>query len=159
MLGILLALAAAWLAVDLRQRLTAGPDAQASAGMYAAGDAMLGVAVFCVLALAPLALALFWLRPVNRFWIALTWGAGLYALTGFVALAMERLASFPRNSWMFVCDVRIGTMPLSSLALVTCGLFAPQLRQRGILLASGLVDGLTFVGVVLVKFVLPQLGR
>ena len=69
------AFAVAWIAVAIRKAATQGPAAQASSGMYAAGDAMLGVMVFGVLALIPLALALYWLRPVAQFWSTFTTAA------------------------------------------------------------------------------------
>src|SRR4051812_47540036 len=98
-LGLVLAFVAAWVAVDLRQRATQGPDAQASAGMYAFGDLVLGVGVFGVLALIPAALALVWLRPVARFWSALVAGALLFALIGVLALAASVVAKASTNHW------------------------------------------------------------
>ena len=76
--GLVVAFAAAWVAVEVRQRLTQGPAAQASSGMDAAGDLMLGVAVFGLLALVPVGLGLFWLRSVAWFWPLLTGSALLF---------------------------------------------------------------------------------
>jgi hypothetical protein len=50
-------------AVAIRVASTSGPDAQASSGMYAFGDALLFVAVCGVAALVPTGVALFFLRP------------------------------------------------------------------------------------------------
>jgi len=155
-LGLVVAFAVAWIAVEVRQRTTQGPDAQASAGMYAFGDLLLGVAVFGVIALLPLALGLYWLRPVARFWSALVGGALLFAMTGILALAAGLIAGGSTSSWLLLAHVRFGLMPLSALALLACALFAPQPRQRWLLLVSAMSDGIIFVGVVLVKFVLPH---
>jgi hypothetical protein len=157
-LGLVLALVVAWVAVFLRQLATQGPAAQASAGMYAFGDLMLGVAVFGVLAVVPIALALYWLRPVALFWSALLWGALLFALTGIGALAANHWATPSTGSWIFLAQVRVGLMPLSALALVTCALFAPRPRHRWLLLAAAFTDGAIFAGVLFVKVALPHLG-
>lgn len=156
--GFVVAFAIAWLAVEVRQRATQGPDAQAASGMYAAGDAMLGVAVFGVVALVPIALALYWLRPVARFWSALVVGAVVVQLTGWTALAATILAIHSQSMWIFWALVRIGLMPLIALTLVTCALFAPKPQHRALLVATGIADGLLFAGVVFVKFLWPRFG-
>lgn len=154
--GFVASFAVAWVAVGIRQRLTQGPEAQASAGMYAAGDLMLGIAVFGLLSLVPLALALYWLRPVTRFWTVLTRGAVLFVLTGPLALLVSGWLRQSAGGWAFIADARIGLMPLCALTLLTCGLIAPQAKPRWILVVAVLVEGSIFAGVVLVKFVLPR---
>lgn len=126
--------------------------------MYGFGDLLLGVAVFGVLALAPVGLALYWLRPVARFWSVLQWGAIIFALTGFLAVAVNHWATTALGGWLFLANARFGLMPLSALALLICALFAPQARQRWLLLAAAITDGALFAGVLLVKVVLPGLG-
>jgi len=158
--GLVLACAIAWVAVELRQLVTPAALVQGSPGMYAFGDTLVGVAVFGVVALVPLALALYWLRPVVLFWSVLVAGATMWALTGIAALAVNIWAGSTGNWWAFMAMARLGVIPLSALALVTCALFAPLPRQRWPLLAAGIVDGLSFVSVVLVKFILFRLeGR
>ena len=56
--GFAAALLIAVAVVALHIALTSGPTAQASSGMYAFGDLVLFVAVFCVVGLAPTAAAL-----------------------------------------------------------------------------------------------------
>ena len=64
-------------AVAVRIANTSGPDAQASAGMYAFGDGLLFIAVFSAVAIFPTGLALCFLRPCRWFWVgALGNGAG-----------------------------------------------------------------------------------
>lgn len=156
--GLVLAFAAAWIAVDVRQRAPQGPEAQASAGMYAFGDLVLGVTVFGGVALVPLALGLYWLRAVDKFWSALTWGAMLFALTGLVALAANMWNQSSSSSWMLLSHARIGIMPLSALALLTCAILAPRARHRWLLFAAAGTDGTVFAGLFLVKILLPRLS-
>ena len=153
--GFTAALAVSWVAVAIRQRLTQGPEAQASSGMYAFGDLALGVIVFGVLALGPLGLGLFWLRPVARFWATVTWFALAYACTSPVALVVSGWQRASAGSWALLADARIGVMPLGALVLAAGGLFAPQPRSRWILVATALVEGGLFAGIVFAKFVLP----
>ncbi|MEO6004306.1 MAG: hypothetical protein ABIZ04_19355 [Opitutus sp.] len=154
--GMILALAMAWIAAYFRQLATSGPDAVASSGMYAFGDPVLGIAVFGVLALIPIALALYWLRPVTWFWALLLWTALPFALTGLIALA-DLWIGAPKHWTFFLSQARIGIMPMTLLALVTCALFAPCLRDRWLLLGAALSEGAVFAGVILVQFVLPTL--
>src|SRR3989442_11771016 len=69
-------------AVAVRVANTSGPDAQASSGMYAAGDALLFVAVFGVSALVPTGAALFFLRPYRHLWTGLSALGLAVAVTG-----------------------------------------------------------------------------
>jgi hypothetical protein len=153
--GFALAVGLAWVAVDIRQRLTQGPEAQASAGMYAFGDLVLGIFVFGLLALLPFALGLYWLRSNTSFWRAIARMAVLFALTGPLALLVSGWLRQSAGNWAILGDARIGLMPLTALAIFTGGLFAPQPKPRWILIVVALVEGAIFAGVVLIKFVLP----
>ena len=85
--GYLAAFLVACAAVGVRLATRSGPDAQASSGMYAFGDALLFTGVFGVLALLPTGAALFFLRPYRRFWVALSaLGLGA-AMTGLAVPA------------------------------------------------------------------------
>ena len=150
--GLVIALAVAWTAMEIRQRLNADDPAQ---GMQAFGDMVVGFVVFTVLALAPLGLALFWLRPVPQFWTILTSGAATYTLTGPVAVLVSGPLRSVLGNWALFGAIRVSTMPLSALALATSALFAPAVRQRWILLGAAFLDGVIFVGVVLFRFILP----
>ena len=79
--------------VAIRVASTSGPAAQAESGMYAAGDAMLFVAVFGVAALVPTGAALFFLRSYRRFWTVLSavgLGIGITGLAAVVLFALGR---------------------------------------------------------------------
>ena len=158
-LGLAAAFFLACLAAFLRELAMQGPDVQAASGLYAFGDLLFGLAVFGLLALVPIGLALYWLRPVTRFWSVLAGAAVLSALSGVLALAANMWLHDDTSGWIFLAEARVGLMPLNALMLVTCALFAPKFRHRWLLLSAAFSDGAIFTGVVLVKFVLPVLGR
>jgi hypothetical protein len=83
--GYIAALLVAFAAVALDIATTSGPDAQASSGMYAFGDALLFVAVFAACALVPTGAALFFLRPYRHFWTVLSALGLAVAVTGVTA--------------------------------------------------------------------------
>lgn len=154
--GFLAALAAAWAAMEIRQSLNAADPSQ---GMQAFGDFLLGLAVFGVLATIPAGLALYWLRPVTRFWNILLGLAVACSLTGPLALLlMSGPVRASAGYWAFWGELRFILLPLSSLAWATCTLFAPAVRLRWWFLGVALLDAAIFVGVVFVKFILPA-GR
>jgi hypothetical protein len=145
----------AYVAVCIRERLNQSPEAQAASGMYAFGDLLMGIAVFGLLALGPLALTLYWLRPVTRFWILLARAALVLVATGPLAVLAAGWLRQLLGNWTILATARIGFMPLIAPALLVAGLFAPQSRPRLILVASAVVEGGIFALVILVKFVLP----
>lgn len=149
--GFALALVVALVAMGIRAHLNAADPSQ---GMQAFGDMVLGMVVFTGLALLPLGLGLYWLRPVTRFWTILAAAAAGYALTGPLALLVSGPLRFSLGNWALFGDIRIGTMPLSALVVATCALFAPSQRLRVILLGAAVLDGAVFAGVIFFKFVL-----
>jgi len=150
--GFVIALVVALVAMGIRAQLNAADPSQ---GMQAFGDMVLGMVVLTVLALLPLGFGLYWLRPVTRFWTVLASVAAGYALTGPLALLVSGPLRLALGNWALFGDIRIGTMPLSALALATCALFAPSRRLRVILLGAAFLDGAIFAGVILFRFVLP----
>lgn len=150
--GFAIALTVAVVAMGIRQELNAADPSQ---GMQAFGDLVMGMVVFTGLALPPLGLGLYWLRPVTRFWTILTSAAAGYALTGPLALLVSGPLRLSLGNWALLGDIRIGTMPLSALAVATCALFAPTRHLRLILLGAAFLDGALFVGVILFKLVRP----
>ena len=152
LVGFAVALVIAGVAMGIRAQLNAADPSQ---GMQAFGDLVLGMVVFTVLALLPLGLGLYWLRSVTRFWTLLASAVAGYGLTGPLALLVSGPLRPSLGNWALFGDIRIGTMPLSALALATCGLFAPSRRLRMILLGAAFLDGAIFAGVILFRFVLP----
>jgi hypothetical protein len=139
--GYILAFFAAWVTTAIRIAATSGPDAQASSGMYAAGDAMLFVAVFSVCALVPTGAALFFLRPYRRFWVALAAGGVCIAVTGITAVVLFAVgrhaqAATPLAMAGGLSVLRILAAPLLALTFLVCAAFAPRHPARLMLLAA-----------------------
>jgi hypothetical protein len=134
----------AWLiasaAVAIRVAHTSGPEAQASSGMYAFGDAFLFVTVFGVAALVPTGTALFFLRPYRQFWTVLS-AVGLgVAVTGVTAAALflvgRDAAPSPLATWSALSVLRILVAPLLALTFLVCAALSPYRSPRFALLAA-----------------------
>jgi hypothetical protein len=143
--GYIAAFLVASTAVGIRLANTSGPDAQASSGMYAFGDALLFVAVFGVAALVPTGAALFFLRPYRHFWTVLSaFGLGV-AVTGLTAAALfaiDRHAAppSPLATWAGLSVLRILVAPLLALTFLVCTVLAPYRFPRFALLAVTLME-------------------
>jgi hypothetical protein len=131
-------------ALGVRLATTSGPDAQASSGMYAFGDALVFVAVFGVAALVPTGAALFFLRPYRHFWTVLS-AVGLgTALAGLAAAALfaigRHAAPSPLATWAGLSVLRILVAPLLALTLLVCAVFSPYRFPRLALLAGTVME-------------------
>jgi hypothetical protein len=123
------------------------PIAQASSGMYAFGDALLFVFTFGVAALPPTGLALYFLRPVQRFWNVIAVGALLFASTGVVA-ALVHWAERLQPQWASVLTwwpafaiLRMIIAPLVTAVFIVCAMFAPEQRPRRLLIIAAVCEG------------------
>jgi hypothetical protein len=157
--GYVVAVLAASAAVAVRIAHTSGPDAQASAGMYAFGDGLLFVAVFGAVALVPTGLALWFLRPVRWFWVVLSMVALAVAVTALPAAAicvLERLLALPRESFLSLLAalavLRTIVSPPFAATFVVAGLVAPAGRSRWVLLAAAAIESAVTVYAVLQWF-------
>jgi hypothetical protein len=144
--GYIAAFAVASGVVAVRIANTSGPDAQASSGMYAAGDAMLFAAVFAGCALVPTGAALFFLRPYRRFWSVLSALGIAVAVTGVTAailFAVGRHATgSPLATWAAFSVLRILVAPLLALTFLVCTIFSPYRFPRIALLAATVMEGI-----------------
>lgn len=142
--GYIAAFLVASAAVAIRMATTSGPDAQASSGMYAFGDAFLFVAVLAVVALVPTGAALFFLRPYRHFWIGLAALGLAVALTGVTAgilFAVGRHATAsPIAMWAGLAVLRILMAPLLALTFLVCALFSPVRFPRVALLTATVME-------------------
>jgi hypothetical protein len=131
-------------AVAIRVATTSGPDAQASSGMYAFGDALLFVAVFGVCALVPTGAALFFLRPYRYFWTALSALGLAVAVTGVTAailFAVGRYATHsPLATWADFSVLRILVAPPLALTFLVCTIFSPHRSPRFAFLAATVME-------------------
>lgn len=131
--------------VAIRVANTSGPDAQAASGMYAAGDAMLFVAVFGIVALVPTGVALVFLRPYRRFWGVLSAVGLAVAVTGLAAVALFAIgrhvpAPSPLATWAGLSVLRILVAPLLALSCLVCTLLAPYRFPRLAFLAAATME-------------------
>src|SRR5882672_9952479 len=113
--GYIAAFLVASAAVAVRLASTSGPDAQASSGMYAFGDALLFVAVFGVSALVPTGATLFFLRPYRHFWTVLSALGLAVAITGVTAAILfavgRHATSSPLATWAAFSVLMILVVP------------------------------------------------
>jgi hypothetical protein len=128
-------------AVAIRIAKTSGPDAQASSGMYAAGDAMLFIAIFGVTALVPTGAALFFLRPYRRFWAALSTLGLAVAITGVAAVVLFAVGRHLEGPSALatlggLSVLRILVAPLFGLGFLVCTFVAPHRSPRLALLVA-----------------------
>lgn len=132
--GYIAAFLVAATAVAIRIANTSGPDAQASSGMYAFGDALLFVAVFGVSALGPTGAALFFLRPYRRFWTVLSALGLALAVTGITAVILfavgRHATTSPLATWAGLSVLRILVAPPLALTFLVCTIFAPHRSHR-----------------------------
>ena len=138
--GYIAAFLIAYAAVAIRIASTSGPEAQASSGMYAFGDAFLFITVFSVSALGPTGTALFFLRPHRRFWTVLSALALAVAATGMAAAVLfgigRQATASPLATWAQASVLRILVAPLLALTFLVCALLSPYRPQRLALLAA-----------------------
>lgn len=132
--GYIVALLIASAAVAVRMVFTDGPDAQASSGMYAFGDAVVFVGIFGVCALLPTGAALLFLRSCDSFWKLVSVLGVAVALTGIAATivyAVGRHATTgPLAVWGAFSVLRILVAPLFVLTFTVCAFFSPHRPTR-----------------------------
>jgi hypothetical protein len=130
--------------VAIRVATTSGPDAQASSGMYAFGDALLFVAVFGVAALVPMGAALFFLRSYRPFWTGLSALGLAVAVTGITAAILfavgRHATSSPLATWAGLSVLRILVAPVLALTFLVCTVFSPHRFPRLALLAATVME-------------------
>jgi hypothetical protein len=146
--GYVAAVLAANAAVALRIAHTSGPDAQASAGMYAFGDGLVFIAVFGAVALFPTGLALWFLRPFRWFWVVSSVAALAVAATAILSASVYIMTAhlvLPRESplemWAAYAGLRMLLSPPLAAIFVLAGIIAPNRTSRWALLATAGVEG------------------
>ncbi len=154
--GYVAAVLVASVAVAVRIANTYGPDAQASAGMYAFGDGLLFIAAFSTVALFPTGLAMFFLRPYRWFWIVLSiialaiastaiLSASVYVMTAHLILPRES----PLEMWAAFAGLRMLLSPPLAAVLVLAGIIAPSQTSRWVLLVAAGIESAMAVYAVL----------
>jgi hypothetical protein len=149
--GYIAAVLLASAAVAIRIAATSGPEAQASSGMHAFGDALLFTAVFGVCALVPTGALLVFLRPYRRFWTALAALVLTVAITGVTAVVLFAVGRHsgpsPLATWVALSVLRILVAPLLALAFLVCAVLSPHRSPRlGLLAAAALETAVSAYG-------------
>jgi hypothetical protein len=159
--GYIIALIGAFMALYIRMLTTQGTDAQASAGMYAFGDAIVFLVVFGIMALIPTVLAFYFLRSIENFWNGFAVICLAFSITGLVVVIANALidanGGYGSNSFGLLLSL-IGILgifgaPLFVVCFVLLAIITPSVRSRLFLLISAgceLLAGLY----VLVNFLL-----
>jgi hypothetical protein len=138
--------AAAWLAAFAAcELLTLIDSVRDPGGMAAAGELFLFIGLFGLFALVPTALALWFLRPVRKFWTLLSVASLMLAATGPVAaIALPRIVA-PQMPGLvvlgFVALMRVLGTPLLGLGFLITVLIAPTRRPRQALFAAAVIEG------------------
>jgi len=135
-------------AFALRLLMTAdSPGARASSGMSAFGDSVVFVFAFGVAALAPTGLALYFLRPVRRFWTVSSIGALVLAASGVAASALfwSTRLPLPAKSLFGLAEAwsleRMIVAPLFAAAFLVGAGFAPAAGPRRAFALAALCEG------------------
>lgn len=147
--GYLAAFGIAPLAVTLYIAATSNIDRVTYSGMSACGDSLVFLFAFGAAAVAPTAIALFFLRPYRQFWSVLSAVALAIAATGLIAGIDYVAAGFPNasavvQSWSAFAVLRIIVAPLFAGAFCLAGLFAPNRNTRTALLLATVMDATGF---------------
>jgi hypothetical protein len=146
LVGYVASFIAGCVAVYSRQLLTQGYPADASGGMQAFGDAVLFLGVVGIAALFPTALALYYLRPYERFWIAFSVSCLVLSITGPFALVVHAFAGmfdFQHPLWVvagFAELLRTAGAPLLAVAFLVCAVIAPARIPRRVLLTAAAIE-------------------
>ena len=142
--GYIVAFLMASAVVAIHVSNTSGPDAQASSGMYAFGDALIFVAVFGVSALVPTGAALFFLRPYRHFWTGLSAFGLAVAVTGVTAAILFAVGRYatpsPLATWAGLSVLRILVAPLLALTFLVCTFLSPYRSPRVAFLVATVME-------------------
>jgi len=154
--GYALALIASVITVALYDRRFTATENQTMGGMIAGGEMMLGIGVFLLLAIAPTAAALWFLRRHRPSWSVFTVAGLGFAVTGLVAvIAMAIQRGAPHASWLALVDLfSLAHMLGAPLSIAGFGLFAvlaPAADLRRRLLVAAAIE-LLIGGLGLVHF-------
>ena len=150
--GYAFALLAALAVTGAHVVATSGPAWQGSSGMLAFGDTAIFAGVFAVTAVPATCAALFFLRPVRRFWHVASIVALAIAATAVVALVYYLVSPGPGaalGAWSALALIRILLAPLLSATFLLALLFAPTRPPRLALLAASVIEAGVFVWVAL----------
>ncbi len=155
--GYAVALIAAAIVTQAHVQATSGPDAQASSGMMAFGDAVLFLGAFCVAALPATCAALLLLRPVPQFWRASAGIALVLAATALAALGLYLTAAPPaggpsQSILVALAPLRLLLAPVLACASLLAAVFVPSPRVRWAFIGAATLEALAFTTAAIALF-------
>ena len=152
------ALLAAFAACYVVEKFFPGPDP--FGGMQAFGDMLRFLGLFGFLSLFPTALALYFLRPVEKFWIIFSYAALALALTApLAALTFNRRFLAPWTVLAgFLGLMEVLASPLLGLAFAICAWLAPFRRPRQLLFAASAIEFIVAGGAFLLLVFIRHRG-
>ncbi len=158
--GYALAFAASWAAAWSYDARMARMPYDTSGGMYAAGESLTALAVFCVGALPPTVLALWFLRRNARFWLAVAGGALAFAIVGLAGSALFLSAHAAPRDWVGMALELVGLaqflgVPLWAGAFALFAALAPTRPARRLLVLAVILEVAIGVGAAIHWF-LPR---
>lgn len=137
--GLVAAVAIAWLVTDLYDAMSTSPDKQG--GMFAFGESLVFLGAFALAAVPATGAGLFFLRSRPVFWVTLSVASLVVASTG-VAASLTYFApqvfqsTSLLRSWSMFAPLRILVAPVFALFFLLSGLFAPNRSARRSLFAA-----------------------
>jgi hypothetical protein len=134
------------------QVATGGPAWQGYSGMLAFGDSVLFLGVFGLTAVPATGAALYFLRPVRRFWQIASITALAIAATGLAAFFGYLLfrSTQPASMLVALSPIRILLAPLFGTAFFLGLLFAPSRPGRLAFLAATVIEAVVFISVAFI---------
>ncbi|UPT75051.1 MAG: hypothetical protein M0D55_04880 [Elusimicrobiota bacterium] len=151
--GYAFAFGAALVLAYVRVRMTSGPDRDASAGMYAFGDAMWFLFLLGCATIPATGLALYFLRSVRTFWKIFSGVALAVAATAAAATLIfffgrsESTSLLGKLSSLSV--LRILVEPICAVMWTVAAIFAPERPFRLALLGAAAIEAVSVVPAIL----------
>jgi hypothetical protein len=153
--AIVAGVVAAWL---YNVRMAAMPY-DTSGGMYAGGEMLASLAAFLVVAMVPTLLALWFLRPHERFWNTVAVVSLVFAVAGLLAVLMPLVThGTERGALMLVSLLGLSQllgMPLWFVAFAVFAILAPTRVARRNLVAAVCIE-LVIGACALVHWFVPR---
>lgn len=146
---------AAFAALYVFAMLTAGPDRDASSGMYALSDSAVFLFTFFILSAVPTFLLLHLLKPFPNFWTVLAIACLAVSLTGLLGALHVALRI---GLWGNIALPRLFLSPFILPLLLLAALVTPfSTAKRTIAIAA--VFEFTAIGISVIFWLLPVLAK
>jgi hypothetical protein len=149
-LGFVLALAIAYIALKVYVALTAGPDREQYAAMFAFGDSLLFLGIFGAAAVPALSATLYFLRPYPTFWRLLSIPTLVVCVTSVAASIAISYQRATGSAGALSTPLALGSLevifaPGFVMLFLFFGIFAPSRSARIVFVAATLAEAVAFL--------------